>query len=120
MNNVAQTIELRNELVRHLKEPSDIPCKVVIVGAGATGVELAGSLPEFAGMVAKKFKLKNPRGLNVELLEHSGHILPKMTNRVAHKASQRLEKLGVEVSVNSSVTGFFVRPGGAGVSYNYS
>jgi NADH:ubiquinone reductase (H+-translocating) len=103
MNTIPQTIALRHELVRHLKTESEHPLKVAIIGAGPTGVELAGELNNFAKLVSKKYSLKHVRKVKVELIEGAGQVLPSMGPVVGHKAGARLEKLGVELNLNCKV-----------------
>jgi NADH dehydrogenase len=78
----------------------------VIVGGGPTGVELAGAFP----YIAKKalhpdFKRIDTRKTRVILIEAGTRILPTFPESLAARAARDLEELGVEVRVNSFVTG---------------
>lgn len=78
----------------------------VVVGAGPTGVELAGALMEIGReTVAKDFRTFDPRSLRVVLVEGSDRVLPPYSPRLSQKAKLALEKMGVEVRVNARVTG---------------
>ena len=77
----------------------------VIVGAGPTGVELAGALSEIGRLtVAKDFRSFDPRGLRVVLVEGADRVLPAYTDKLSAKAKAQLEQLGVEVRVDARVT----------------
>jgi NADH:ubiquinone reductase (H+-translocating) len=81
------------------------PVNIVIVGGGATGVELAGSLADFARLVlAPDFRLSDPRLARVTLIEGAPRLLPQYPEDLSHNAEQKLKKMGVEVLVNTTVT----------------
>ena len=78
----------------------------VIVGAGPTGVELAGTLAEVArDTLARDFRHIDPRQARVILLEGSPHVLPTFGETLSGKARKQLERLGVEVRTGTRVTG---------------
>jgi NADH dehydrogenase len=77
----------------------------VIVGAGPTGVELAGALVEIGReTVAKDFRTFDPRSLRVVLIEGADRVLPPYSPKLSQQAKQQLERLGVEVRVGARVT----------------
>jgi NADH dehydrogenase len=83
----------------------------VIVGGGPTGVELAGALPFIAKKtLAPDFRRIDARKTRVVLIEAGPRILPTFPEDLAAHATQDLKDLGVEVMVNSAVTG--VEPDG--------
>jgi NADH:ubiquinone reductase (H+-translocating) len=78
----------------------------VIVGGGPTGVELAGALPFIAKKtLAPDFRRIDARKTRVVLIEAGPRILPSFPEDLAAHATQDLKDLGVEVMVNSAVTG---------------
>jgi NADH:ubiquinone reductase (H+-translocating) len=78
----------------------------VIVGAGPTGVELAGALAEISRTtLASDFRHIDPRSARVVLLEAGPRILPAYREPVSAAAQRQLEKLGVEVHTSRGVTG---------------
>jgi NADH dehydrogenase len=78
----------------------------VVIGAGPTGVELAGAIGEMSRYtLARDFRRIDPRSTRVVLLEAGPRILPSFTEKSALRATRDLESLGVEVRVNSKVTG---------------
>jgi NADH dehydrogenase len=77
----------------------------VIVGAGPTGVELAGAVAEIAHrVVAGNFRSIDPTRARVILIEAGPRVLPAYTEDLSHSAERQLRKLGVEVMVNARVT----------------
>jgi len=78
----------------------------VIVGAGPTGVELAGALAEISRRVlARDFRRIDPRRARIVLIEGTPCVLPAMTPQSSVSARRQLERLGVEVMTSTMVTG---------------
>jgi len=81
------------------------PIHFVIVGGGPTGVELAGTLAEIArNTIAKDFDWIDPRQTRILLIEGGPRVLPAYPADLSASAQRQLEKLGVEVMNNSTVT----------------
>jgi NADH dehydrogenase len=77
----------------------------LVVGAGPTGVELAGAIAELAHhTLAKDFHQIDPRSASVILVEGSPRILPAFDESLSEYAGRALEKLHVDVRLNSQVT----------------
>jgi len=77
----------------------------VIVGAGPTGVELAGTMRDIAQhSMAKDFRHIDSRKARVILLEGGPRVLPAFSEKLSASAQRQLEKLGVQVRTNSLVT----------------
>jgi len=77
----------------------------VVVGAGPTGVELAGALSEIGRWtVARDFRSFDPRTLRVVLVEAADRVLPPFTPPLSASAKEQLERLGVEVRLGAKVT----------------
>src|SRR5450432_493225 len=70
----------------------------VIVGAGATGIELAGALAEIANETLKHdFRRINPRSARVLLMEGGNRVLASYPEDLSAKAEKLVKGLGVEV-----------------------
>src|SRR5215475_6567922 len=81
------------------------PLNFVVVGAGATGVELAGTLAEITHHVlAHEFHSIDPRSAKILLLEGGPRVLPAFPEDLSHSAEEQLRRLGVEVRTNTMVT----------------
>jgi NADH dehydrogenase len=77
----------------------------VIVGAGPTGVEMAGALIEIARRsLAKDFRSIDPRAARVILLEGGPRVLPAYVPKLSEYAERVLTERGVEVRTGSVVT----------------
>lgn len=78
---------------------------IVIVGAGPTGVELAGAIPDIAHKALRRdFRRIDTRRTRVILLEAGGRVLPAYPASLSDRARRDLEQLGVEVRLNALVT----------------
>jgi len=77
----------------------------VIVGAGPTGVELAGALSEIARQtMLRDFRRINPSSARVILVEGKERVLPPYPPPLSAKAADQLRHLGVEVITDAVVT----------------
>ena len=77
----------------------------VIVGAGATGMELAGALAEIANETLKNdFRRINPREAKILLLEGGPRVLTSFPEDLSAKAERLVGKLGVQVLKSVMVT----------------
>ena len=77
----------------------------VIIGAGPTGVELAGQLAELAKRGLKgAFKNISPESAKIILLDGAPQVLPPFGKKLGKKAQRTLEKQGIEVRLNAMVT----------------
>src|SRR6202040_2007427 len=77
----------------------------VVVGAGPTGVEVAGQIVELAERtLAGAFRTIEPNECRVILLDAAPAVLPPMGPKLGLKAQRRLEKMGVEVQLNAMVS----------------
>ena len=79
--------------------------RFVIVGAGPTGVELAGTIAELARFtLAADFRRIDPRSAKIVLVEAGPRVLAAFKERQSDYALRSLVKLGVEVRLNTAVT----------------
>jgi NADH dehydrogenase len=76
----------------------------VVVGAGPTGVELAGALGEIANDTLKHdFRHIRPVDAEIILLEATDRVLPTYPASLSAKAKRQLERLGVRVRLSTAV-----------------
>jgi NADH:ubiquinone reductase (H+-translocating) len=86
----------------------------VVVGAGPTGVELAGAIADIAYKVMRdEFRQINTSEVKILLLEGLDRVLPPFKPELSAKAQEGLERLGVEVKTKARVTNITE----AGVTY---
>jgi NADH dehydrogenase len=77
-----------------------------IIGGGPTGVELAGAIAEIARhSISGDFDNIDPRQARILLIEAGPRLLASFPESLSEHARQDLERLGVEVRLNSMVTG---------------
>jgi NADH:ubiquinone reductase (H+-translocating) len=89
---------------------NDEPLNFVVVGAGPTGVELAGTLAEICRhALAQDFRSIDPRRTRIRLIEGGLHVLPSYPEDLSKSALEQLQRLGVEVLTSTMVTN--IEPG---------
>ncbi|HKS74476.1 MAG TPA: NAD(P)/FAD-dependent oxidoreductase [Terriglobales bacterium] len=82
-----------------------VPLNFVIVGAGPTGVELAGTLAEISrAVLANEFRSIDPKTSRIILLEGGPRVLPTYPQDLSRSAEEQLKRLGVEVRASAMVT----------------
>lgn len=76
----------------------------ILIGAGPTGVEMAGAIADLAHLALKKeFRNIDTTQSRILLLEAGSRILSSFPEKLVNKARRDLEKIGVEVKTNSRV-----------------
>jgi len=81
------------------------PLQFVVIGAGPTGVELAGTLAEIAHHALNhEFRNIDPRQTRILLIEGGPRVLPAYSEELSRKAEAQLRHLGVEVRTSHMVT----------------
>ena len=99
----------RNLLNRYLKaeyaEPEKRNLRVAIIGAGATGVELAAEL-RYASQQLEYYGLHNvgAGNISISLIEAGDRILPALKERLSSAACRELKKLDIDVLTSKPVT----------------
>lgn len=77
----------------------------VVVGAGPTGVEMAGAISELARHTLRRdFRFFDPRDARVILVEAGPRVLPTFAPELSDSALKQLQAIKVEVRLNSAVT----------------
>ena len=113
MKSIDDALELRGRILGACEqaERSSDPARreklltFVVVGAGPTGVEMAGQIAELADHTLKgAFRHIDSTKARVILLDAAPAVLPPMGEKLGKKAQARLEKMGVEIQLNAMVT----------------
>jgi NADH dehydrogenase len=98
-----QILSAFEEAERHPERAREL-LTFVVVGAGPTGVEMAGAMAEIAvHAMENEFKHIDPKSSRVVLIEGAPHVLPVYPESLSIKAKRQLETLGVEVVTGSLV-----------------
>ncbi|SIS19054.1 NAD(P)/FAD-dependent oxidoreductase [Williamsia sterculiae] len=112
MKTIDDALELRGRILGAFEqaELSDDPAEqarlltFVVIGAGPTGVELAGQIAEMSDKTLKgTFHNIDPTKARVILLDAAPAVLPPMGQKLGKKAAERLEEMGVEIQLNAMV-----------------
>lgn len=113
MKSIDDALELRGRILGAFEqaERSSDPGRreklltFVVVGAGPTGVEMAGQIAELSDYTLKgAFRHIDTTNARVILLDAAPAVLPPMGEKLGKKAQARLEKMGVEIQLNAMVT----------------
>jgi NADH dehydrogenase len=84
---------------------TEAPLNFVVVGAGPTGVELAGTLAEICRhALAHEFRSIDPACTHILLIEGGPRVLPAYAEDMSRSAQEQLHQLGVEVRTSTTVT----------------
>ncbi|MFD0860844.1 NAD(P)/FAD-dependent oxidoreductase [Sungkyunkwania multivorans] len=106
MKTIPQSLNLRSLILENFEEAlltddlneRNALMNFVIVGAGPTGVELAGALAEIKkGILPKDYPDLDIRQMQINLVQGSDRVLPAMSEKASKKAEDYLEGLGVNV-----------------------
>jgi len=114
MKSIDDALELRGRIYGafELAELSEDPAQIdrlltfVVVGAGPTGVEMAGQITELARRALPgDFRSIDPRTARVILLDAAPAVLGSFGERLSEKAARQLRRIDVEVQLNAMVVG---------------
>ncbi|WP_336070952.1 NAD(P)/FAD-dependent oxidoreductase [Mesoflavibacter sp. CH_XMU1404-2] len=115
MKTIPQSLNLRSLILENFEDAlltsnlheRNALMNFVIVGAGPTGVELAGALAEIKkGILPKDYPDLDTRTVQINLVQSGDRILKEMSEKASQKAEDFLEKLGVQIWKNVRVTGY--------------
>lgn len=113
MKSIDDALELRARILSAFEqaERSSDPARreklltFTVVGAGPTGVEMAGQIAELADHTLKgAFRHIDSTTARVILLDAAPAVLPPMGEKLGKKAQTRLEKMGVDIQLGAMVT----------------
>ncbi len=111
----AQALALRDRIFTRLEHAAASAAgedlAIVVVGAGPTGVEMAGALAELRNdSMASIYPELDPRRTHIVLVEMTGKVLGPFDEKLQKYAARALRERGVELQLNTSVAE--VRPDG--------
>jgi len=115
MKTVPQALNIRSLILQNIEDADRATSKserlrylnFVIAGAGPTGVELAGALAEFRkGILEDDYPELEEEDMEVHLIEGQDRVLPPMSEQVSKKAHRFLEKLGVQIHLNTLISDY--------------
>lgn len=115
MKSLGEAIALRNQIIHNyelaLNESDPLAraalMNIVVVGGGPTGVELAGAIAEMKKFILPKdYPELDFSEMRVQLLEAAPRVLGAYSEYSSNKAANYLEKLGVEVKLDTMVANY--------------
>ncbi|WP_299286561.1 NAD(P)/FAD-dependent oxidoreductase [uncultured Mucilaginibacter sp.] len=115
MKSIPEALNLRSAVLQNLETALLLPTKeerepyltFVLVGAGPTGAELAGSIAEIRNYILKKdYPELNKEEMKVYLVDGMPKVLANMSEQASKKAQEFLENMNVEVLTNLMVESY--------------
>ncbi|NNF19168.1 MAG: NAD(P)/FAD-dependent oxidoreductase [Flavobacteriaceae bacterium] len=115
MKSVPQALNIRSYMLQNFEKADDSTnqqerlslLNFCIIGAGPTGVELAGAFAELKKNVfPRDYPHLNVAEMEIHLFEGTDRILPPMRPRSSKKSQEFLEKMGVTVHLNTMVESY--------------
>jgi NADH dehydrogenase FAD-containing subunit len=112
LKSLADAVAIRNKILQAFEqaEAEDDPSRhreqltFVLVGAGPTGVEMAGAIAVLVRSALKsEFRRIDPASARIVLVDMANRIIGSFSERLSNAARKRLEKLGVEVHLGHGV-----------------
>jgi NADH dehydrogenase len=109
LDTTAQAFRFQKQLVesyikshagKHTADDKNL--SIVIIGAGATGVELSAQLHEVADMLAV-YGLDESSAVKLTIIEAANQLLPALPGKLAHATQQQLVKLGIDLKLGRRV-----------------
>lgn len=115
MKDLSEALAIRNKILLNIEKAVELPdglerralLNIVIVGGGATGVELAGAFAEMKNnIIPKDYPEYHHGDINIFLIEGSGRLISTMGEKTSAGSLELLRKAGVKVMLNSKVTDY--------------
>ncbi len=115
MKSVPQSLNIRSLMLQNFEEADDCEdpeerlalLNFCIIGAGPTGVELAGAFAELKRNVfPKDYRHLNIDEMEIHLFEGADRVLPPMSEHASRKATEFLSEFGVRLHLNTLVNNY--------------
>jgi NADH:ubiquinone reductase (H+-translocating) len=97
-----EVLRLKDHLHQELAKDHHMDKNYVVVGAGATGVELSAALTTYLDRIAQNHRVRHGK-IRINLVEAAPRVLPRMSEAASKKVEKRLKTLGVNVQTNQKV-----------------
>ncbi|WNJ16485.1 NAD(P)/FAD-dependent oxidoreductase [Pontibacter sp. G13] len=115
MKTVVESLDLRHLILQNFEDAHqdldplerDQLTNFVVVGGGPTGVETAGALAELKrNVLPHDYPELDLRQMEIHLIEAGDRLLAGMSDKSSEEAKDTLERLGVNLMLNTQVTGY--------------
>lgn len=99
----SEAARFKAHLHKQLVDEKHPDLNYVIVGAGPTGIELAGALPGYLRHIIKSHGQPANRAIHIDLVEAGPRLLPRLPKATSRSVRKRLRKLGIKLYLKSVV-----------------
>jgi NADH:ubiquinone reductase (H+-translocating) len=115
MKSLDDALTIRNTLLEQFEhavifnnpDEQKVILNFIVIGGGATGVELAGALAEFKHhIIPKDYPSIDPSLMNIHLIEAGNRLLPAMSAGASSKSHEFLIRMGVKVWLSTKVQNY--------------
>lgn len=96
--------EFKQHLHNQLAADHKPDLNYIIVGAGPTGIELAGALPTYLRKIMAAHGIKH-RAIHIDLIEAAPRLLPRSPKSVSRAVERQLKRLGIQLYLGKTVQG---------------
>jgi len=107
MKSVHEALAIRAEVLRRFEDlcrfEDDTLFSISVVGGGPTGVEMAGAFAELVRGPLKNDQAEAAANIKIVLIEAGPRLLPSFSPALSDRTKKDLEKLGVQVMLNTAV-----------------
>ncbi len=98
----SEVAKFKAHLHQQLNDDKKPDLNYVIVGAGPTGIELAGALPAYLKQIISNHHL-TAKTVHIDLIEAAPRLLPRLPKDVSRTVQRRLKRLGIRLYLGSTV-----------------
>jgi len=104
IKSMEEVARFKQHLHEQLTDDHQPDLNYIIVGAGPTGIELAGALPEYLRKIMRNHGIKH-KAVHIDLIEALPRLLPRSPKQTSHAVRRRLSKLGIKLMLGQAVQG---------------
>lgn len=95
--------KFKRHLHQQLEDDKHPDLNYVIIGAGPTGIELAGALPSYINYLMENHRIKTKK-IHIDLIEAAPRLLPRMPRDTSKAVKKHLQKIGIKLYLGSTVS----------------
>lgn len=107
MKSVTEALKIRADIMRRFEDlcrfSEDAKLSISVVGGGPTGIEMAGAIAELKRGPLKSDNVQAAKNIHIRIVEAGPRLLPSFSPKLSSRTKSDLEKLGVEVLLDSGV-----------------
>lgn len=104
IKSIEEADELKHHLHQQLVDDRQPDLNYIIVGGGATGIELAGAMTAYLKTMLKRHSIRH-RAVHIDLVEASPKLMPRMPAETSKAIAKRLRSLGIKLYLGQTVQG---------------